>query len=180
MAAFTFKGSMFHNQRLFLERSLAAEASKTYQSAEDHSDWEKCGFTFRSNCHYDKIFAVWQHIDGAPVILGRIRVRDFDLDSREGLGVCVESNLHHDDGEDMEWVTNKPLRLFDTPIFAHVPFMAEVSFTPENSKPDTWIVRVPVVFKTESNPRDPKEGHIYVTAISEFRATYPQYKDLKL
>lgn len=169
---------MLPDQRQYLERSLAFDASKAFQSHADHTEWANSGYTFRVLCHYDKIFAVWRHTASGPVILGGIRVRNPELTTGDGLGLCLESEIGGT--QSSLWIGHSPRRLFGLPVFAHIPFMAEVSYIPEASRPDVHIVRVPVVFKTPSNPKTLVEQDIYVTQIGEFRAMFQQFENLKL
>lgn len=170
---------MLLDQKLFLERSLAAQNSQKHQTAEDHTAWNKSGFTFRSLCHYNKIYVVWKQCLDGPQVLGRFRVINLELSTQEGLGVCIESDV----GEGIDgtqWVNHNPTRLFGLPVFAHIPYLCEVSYTPEGRNPDHFITRIPIVIKTTNNPSTPKVGNIYVTQIGEFRATYPELAELKL
>lgn len=167
------------DQRLYLERSLAAEQSKRHQSAADHSEWEGMGFTARLLCHYDKILVVWKQGANGPQILGRLRIVNADASTFEGIGVCVEVSVG--DGPDsMQWITHTPARLFGLPIFMHVPFINEITYTPEGRKPEKMVLRFPLVVKTAGNPNSPKLGNTYVTQIGEFRTLYPEFADLKL
>ena len=170
---------MQNDQRLFIERNLAAQLSKEHQPASCHTEWTNAGFTFRVLTHYNKIFVVWRQGSNGPQALGKFRVVEFELDSRNGIGVCIESDLGSaPDG--MQWVSHDPSRLFDLPVFAHVPFISEVTYIPESHDPDNFVVRVPLVFKTASNPAAAKPNDIYVTQIGEFRGRYPEFADLKL
>lgn len=170
---------MHMTQRLYLERSLATDCSLASQSEQDHLDWTNSGFTFRVLCHYDKLFVIWKHADSGPEVLGRIRVINLDACTRDGLGVCLDTNItSKDDGA--HWVSHNPSRLFGLPVFAHVPFISEVSYTPEGRTPEKFVTRFPLVFKTCSNPNDPVIGDTYVTQLGEFRNTYPEFEDLKL
>lgn len=167
------------DQRLYIERSLAAQLSKQIQPPKDHDEWTNSGFTFRVLVHYDKIFVVWKQGSNGPQILGKFRVSNFDLGTYDGIGVYIES----DAGEAIDggiWVGHTPTRLFGLPVFAHVPFISEVTFTPNGHTPEKFVVRLPVVFKTQSNPAEPKPGDIYVTQIGEFRGSYPEFAGLKL
>ncbi len=170
---------MQNDQRLYIERSLAAQLSKQIQSPKDHDEWTNSGFTFRVLVHYDKILVVWKQGLKGPQVLGKLRITEFELDSRNGLGVCIESDLgSKPDG--MQWVSHDPSRLFDLPVFAHVPFISEVTYIPESQDTSNFVVRVPLVFKTASNPSAAKLNDIYVTQIGEFRGRYPEFADLKL
>ena len=167
------------DQRLYIERTLAAQLSKQEQASKDHDEWLNSGYTFRVLVHYDKIFVIWKQGPNGPQILGKLRVYNFDLDTVEGLGVCVESDVGHSvDG--CNWIGHTPRRLFGLPVFAHVPFISELTYTPDGRDPEKFVTRLPLVFKTQSNPSDPKIGDIYVTQIGEFRGTYPEFADLKL
>ena len=167
------------DQRLYIERSLAAEISKRDQSKTDHSEWEASGFTFRVLAHYDKIFVVWRHTLRGPQILGKLRVINFDACISSGLGAAIETDTT-DSGEGVQWVGHSPARLFDLPVFAHVPFISEVTYAPEARNPEKYVIKFPLVFKTASNPNSPIAGDIYVTQIGEFRGQYPEFADLKL
>ena len=170
---------MQNDQRLYIERSLAAQLSKENQPPSCHTEWVNAGFTFRILTHYDKILVVWRQGPKGPQVLGKLRITEFELDSRNGLGVCIESDLgSKPDG--MQWVSHDPSRLFDLPVFAHVPFISEVTYIPESQDAGNFVVRVPLVFKTASNPSAPKLNDIYVTQIGEFRGRYPEFEDLKL
>ena len=167
------------DQRLYIERSLAAETSKRNQSAADHAEWTAAGFTFRVLAHYDKIFVVWKQGPKGPQILGKLRLTNIDASTFDGLGVCIETDITNtDDG--VQWVSHSPARLFGLPIFVHVPFISEITFTPESRNPEKYVLRFPLVFKTASNPNSPIAGDIYVTQIGEFRGSYPEFADLKL
>ena len=171
---------MITDQRLHLERSLAAENSKKHQNLTDHEDWINSGFTFRTLCHYDKIFVVWKQGINGPQILGKLRIINVGLDTYDGFEVCIESDIESFAIDGTQWIGHNPTRLFGLPVFAHIPYICEVTFTPDGRCPDKSILRFPVVFKTEGNPAMPKVGKIYVTQIGEFRGLHPEFADLKL
>lgn len=166
-------------QRSYIERSLAIERSKRYQKPADHAEWTACGFTTRVLCRYNKFFVVWQQVNNAPKILGRFRVLNMELDIYQGLGLCIETTTRFK-SEDMYWVSHTPSRLFDLPVFAHVPYLVDLSYLPLPEAPENPILRIPLVIKTASNPGYPVEGHIYVSQVGEFRATYPEFADLRV
>lgn len=170
---------MDHHQRLYVERSFSAERSKRYQTPADHDEWTAAGFTARILCHYNKIFVVWKQVDGGPKILGRFRVIGMDLDVSEGLGLSIETTVRSK-AEDIQWVSHTPARLFDLPVFAHIPYLVDLSYLPRAESAGTPVLRVPLVIRTAGNPDYPVEGGVYVSQIGEFRATYPEFSDLRV
>lgn len=170
---------MNSDQRSYLERSLAAECSQRHQTPAEHAAWLGMGYTARILCHYDKVFAVWAQTDKGPNILGKFRVSAVDCCTRDGFGVSIQSDVRKNP-EDFVWVSHNPARLFGLPVFAHVPFTPELTYTPDSRHPEKFTLRFPVVFKTASNPHMPVNGDIYVTQIGEFRNLYPEFADLKL
>ena len=168
-----------HLERQCLERSLASESSRKSQTTEDHEGWLSSGFTFRVQCHYNKLFCVWKHTEHGPEVLGRFRVVNADLDTYTGLGICIETDLANDvDG--MIWIDHKPKRLFGLDIFGHIPYFSEITYTPEPNRAENFVLRIPVVFKSKSNPNNPVVGDVYLTQVGEFRHTYPKFADMKL
>ena len=170
---------MHLDQRRYLERSLATENSKRSQTPADHEEWSAAGYVCRVLCHYDKIFAVWRETDTGPEIMGRIRVIDIEATTRYGLAVCLESSVRGL-GEDLLWVGHEPDRIFGLPVFCHVPYISDVTFTPESRVPEHYVTRFPLVIKMRSSPFNPVNGDVYVTQIGEFRSRYPKFADLKL
>ena len=168
------------DQRLYLERSLALEASQRNQTPSEHTAWLDSGFTFRVMCHYNKIFCVWEHTKDDPKILGKFRICNADMDTYEGIGICIETDVKGSK-EGLAWVSHKPARLFDLPVFAHTPFISEILYTPAHSTPNNQTgISLPCVFKTQSNPKNPVVGDIYVTQIGVFRTMFPKFADIKL
>ena len=111
--------------------------------------------------------------------MGTLRIINFDACTSSGLGAAFETDIT-DNGEGVQWVGHSPARLFDLPVFVHVPFISEVTYAPESRNPEKYVVRFPLVFKTASNPNAPIAGDIYVTQVGEFRGQYPEFADLKL
>lgn len=173
------KRTMITDQRQYLERELALEASQRNQTPSEHAAWLGAGFTFRVACHYNKIFCVWQHTGGEPKILGKFRICNADMDTYEGLGLCIETDIRGSK-EDLMWVTHKPARLFGLQVFAHIPFICEVLYTPPQSDARKTGVTIPCVFKTRSNPKNPVVGDTYVTQIGVFRTLFPEFANIKL
>lgn len=170
---------MHADQRNYLEKSLAMEASRKYQSFEDHDDWMACGHTFRVLCHFGKIFAVWRQTEDGPEVMGKFRIANIGIDTKEGVGVSIATDVRGED-EDYLWISHTPTRLFNLPIFAHVPYLCDISYTPGTHSQVGMVLRFPLVFKLASTPKSPVVGDIYVSQIGEFRATYPEFADLRL
>jgi hypothetical protein len=170
---------MDHHQRLFVERSLSAERSKRCQPPADHDEWTAAGFTARILCHYNKIFVVWKRTESGPKILGRLRIVGMDLDVTEGLGLSIETTVRSK-AEDIQWIGHTPTRLFDLPVFAHIPYLVDLSYLPRGDFADAPVLRVPIVIRTAGNPDYPVDGGVYVSQIAEFRATYPEFSDLRV
>lgn len=167
------------DQRQYLERNLAAEASERAQAPADHAEWVSAGYTCRIPCNYDKILVVWCETDDGPRVTGRLRFINLEADTRTGLGVCIESIKSGGKPEHL-WVTHSPVRLFGLPMFGHVPFIADVTYTPENRNPEKFTIRFPFVLKTKSNPYHPVVGDTYVSQLGEFRKRFAQFADLVL
>lgn len=157
------------------ERIWAAQAADRSLSPQDAELWHSCRYVFRSHCHFNKIFVIWHAFDDAPNVLDTLTVCNLEADSYDGFGLRVENSK----GESL-WITHEPTRLWSYNLFAHVPFLGEFTFLPktETSNPS---LKVPIVVKSLNSPCYPLvEGCVYMTQLSEFRATYPQFKNVKL
>lgn len=162
-----------------IDVELSTKSSEENQPPHEHQQWLKCGFTFRVQCHFNKIFAVWRQSEDGPIILGKFTVIDVSSDSENGFCISLETDILGVE-QTVQVVSHSPCKLFGLPIFAHIPHISEVTFTPHHRVAHN-ILRVPIVFKTSSNPyKNLKDGDIYVTQVGEFRNTNLQYADLKL
>lgn len=163
--------------RRYLERSLALKAAAQHLTPRDYADWRLYGFTHRSLCHYNKVFAVWRQTPEGPVVIDSITVTEISVDSIDGFAVRIRNAA----GEH-QWLCHKPDRLFHLPVFAHIPFMPDITFLPRQEKGDieSMQLKFPIVYKTAGNPDRLVNGLVYLTQVGEFRSTYPQFADLRL
>lgn len=168
--------NMTTSQRLALERSLAHESSKAYQSQEDHLAWTSAGHTFRTLCHINKIFVIWKHTLDGPEPLGSIRIVGVNLETKTGMSVCIAVTLAGK--ESRQWITHNPSRIQNLPIFAHIPYMCDLTYTPEPNYHNNMVLRFPIVFKLEASPKFPVNGGIYLSHLGEFRSNNQEFSDL--
>lgn len=161
--------------RIYLEKSLAVKVAEADLSPEECAIWKSYGFTFRSHCHYNKVYAVWEHTAHGPVIVDSLTVTGVYCDTSAGFS----GSLRNSEGQ-THWVKHSPERVLDLPVFAHVPFMPEITYLPKPTQDAPMQLKFPLVFKTQGNPNYLTEGFVYVTQIGEFRANYPQFGELRL
>lgn len=164
-----------YESRKYLERSLALKAAETSLSQKDFNDWRLLGFTYRALCHKNKVFCAWEHSSKGPVVVDSLTVDEIEVDTATGFGVRIRNAA-----KEYQWLEHAPHRVFDLPVFAHVPFMPDVSYLPRKDAETHLLLKFPIVYKTQGNPDRPVEGLLYLTQIGEFRATYPQFADLRL
>ena len=141
----------------------------------DAASLSKCLFTFRTLCHLNKIFVIWDYANGKPVVRGALEVLNMIADARNGAQCHVETYLDGVLGSAQLSHYIKPL--FGGRIFCHIP--THFNFHCE-SLDDKKVVRYPVVFQTEGTPHKKTEGKLRVTQLGEFRAMFPEFKDLKV
>jgi len=161
--------------RRSLEKTLAFRLAESTLSASEFSEWNLYKFTHRALCHHRKVFCVWEHSSNGPIVLDSITVTGIHVDTNNGFSVSVKNGSGQ-----RQWVTHKPARIFDLPVFAHIPFIPDVTFLPRTLDEEQMTLKFPLVYKTEGNPDRLVEGLLYVTQVGEFRATFAQFADLRL
>lgn len=161
--------------RRSLEKTLAFRLAESSLTTSEFLEWQACRFVHRALCHHKKVFCVWEQGSDGPIILDSLMVTDIHVSTHNGFSVSVKNH----EGQ-RQWVTHKPVRLFDLPVFAHVPFMPDITFLPRVMEEEPMTLKFPLVYKTEGHPEYPVAGLLYLTQIGEFRATYPKFADLRL
>jgi len=165
------------SERTAFEKQLAYEfASRLPPQA--HQDWAACRHTSRAIVQFDSIFVLWQQFMSEPMIVGSLRVIDVSASFKEGLKLHIEYQDSTIKGR--AWVGHAPTDVLGNGrFFAHVPFKPEVTYhTRTDNAP--YSLRLPVVFRTQGNPNDLVEGELQVSQVGAFRATYPQFKEIRL
>jgi len=162
------------DSRPALEKSFAVKFAKSNLSEENFAVWISMHYTARFHCHYGKVFVVWKHTTLGPSILDMLTVVAVHCDTYDGFSISFTNTA----GES-QWVEHKASKLFGLQVFAHIPFMPEISFLPKPNDDKHHQLKFPVVIKSEGNPRFLVEGDTYITQFGEFRDTYPQYGGLR-
>ena len=155
-----------------LEKILAASAADSGLDADDAADWHEAGYTFRTHCNLNKIFVLWTPFVDSPFIHTQVTVRDVHLSVRNGMSVRVADK----EGQ-TQWITHTPSKLLNRDVFCHVPYLLDVQYIPNKFRSEEMILRFPLVFKTASKPSLFIEGDTYITPVSEFRLTFPEFKN---
>lgn len=158
-----------------MEKVLAADAADKFLSPQDSQAWHDCGYTFRCYNHFNKILVIWRCFAGEPEVMDTVTVSSVECDTYDGLGVKVLNN-----SKESLWLAHYPKKLWDYPVYAHVPFISQLQYVP-GTKGCNPTLRFPLVFKSEHNPRNHLiDGVVYITQLSEFKSSYPKYKDIRL
>ena len=163
------------DSRIFIEKSLASNLAEASLSPEEFELWKNYGFTFRNLVHFNKVFAVWEHTSNGPVVVDSLTVTGVYVDTFSGFSGSVRNS----EGK-THWIKHTPSRILDLPVFAHVPFIPEITYLPKPTHEAPLQLKFPLVFKTEKNPNYLEDGATFVTQVGEFRATYPQFAELRL
>lgn len=157
---------------------MASDAAQRSLDLQQLTAWQDAGFTFRTLCHYNKTFVVWRHFMGEPLVVDSLTVKAVSCDTRSGLAVRI-----HNQEDEPTWITHHPSQLFGYPVFAHIPYLLDISYLPiDVSKSATAgnVLRFPVVFRTQHNPKSNLVEEVYyLSQVGEFRNTYPEFKDRK-
>ena len=127
---------------------------------------------------YDSIFVLWQSFLSEPMIVGSIRVVDIRASFRNGLELHLEFNDSTTSGS--LWVGHAPTDVLGSGrIFAHIPYKPDVTYL-ERVEGGPYVMRLPLVFRTQGNPGDTQEGELQLSQVGAFRAEYPQFKEIRL
>ena len=164
-------------ERAALEKRLAYEFASRLP-AQTHMNWAACRHTTRHIVYYDSIFVLWQAFMAEPMIVGSLRIIDIRASFIHGIELHIEFNDSKSKGS--IWVGHAPTDVLgDGRVFAHVPYKPDISFL-ERVESGPYVLRVPVVFRTQGNPNDMQEGELQVSQVGSFRAAFPQFKEIRL
>lgn len=164
-------------ERAALEKRLAYEFASRLPPQE-HQNWAACRHTTRHMVQYDSIFVLWQSFLSEPMIVGSIRVVDIRASFRNGLELHLEFNDSTTSGS--LWVGHAPTDVLGSGrIFAHIPYKPDVTYL-ERVEGGPYVMRLPLVFRTQGNPGDTQEGELQLSQVGAFRAEYPQFKEIRL
>lgn len=164
-------------ERAALEKRLAYEFASLLPP-QTYQNWMACRHTTRHVVYYDSIFVLWQAFLGSPMIVGAMRVTDIRASFQDGIELLLEVK---DQTSSFEvWVGHAPKDVLGTGrVFAHVPYKPDVTFL-ERVEAGPYVLRVPIVFRTQGNPNDMQESELQVSPVGGFRAAFPQFKEIRL
>ena len=165
------------SERTALEKRLAYEFASRLPTQE-HQNWAACRHTTRHMVQYDSIFVLWQQFMSEPMIVGSLRVTDVSASFKEGLKLHVEYQDSVTKGK--VWVGHSPTDVLGSGrVFAHIPYKPDVTYL-ERVEGGPYVMRLPLVFRTQGNPGDTQEGELQLSQVGAFRAEYPQFKEIRL
>lgn len=159
-----------------LEKTLAIECASLTLRPQEYAKWLDYRYVSRVLVSKGKIFAVWRWNtkDRKPVIVTSLTVKAVSCCTKYGLEVTLETSKR-----ETITVGHNPKRLADLEIFSHVPFLPDVTYTPQESGSQNYVLRLPLIFRMAGNPERPADGYMYATPVGEFRANYPEFADCR-
>jgi hypothetical protein len=172
---------MSMEERAAFERNMAYQMASTLPP-EVHKLWASCRHTTRNHVQTHTIFVLWQSFLDEPSIVGSIHVSDAAIDFSSGLGVKLK--ITYMGSTRQVWVAHCPADILgDGRVFSHIPFKADLSYVPRKgyaARENDFVLKVPIVFRTQGNPTDLRDGELQVTPIGAFRQAYPQFTEIRL
>ena len=157
-----------------LDKTLATEAA--YETLDDVEleGWKACRYTFRTAANYAKIFVVYTLDRGSAKVLCIVRTLEIDICHLSGMSMQVSVEVPGFAPVEYS-VGHDPVPIFEEKIFCHIPYVISAFYTP-HLVTGKFVLRVPVVFKTEAKPWDTAPG-VRLVSLSDFKSTFPEYKN---
>lgn len=158
------------------DKRLTLEAATNNLSDSLFRAWEACRFTYRTYTYINKVFVIWEVIDAEPVVIGSVRILEPSISRYSGFSLKCLVTVGLSQREAI--ITHTPTAVYLDKVFISIPFNVTAKFVPKNDM-GVHNLFIPAVIKHAAKPWDPVYG-VRLTQQSEFKATYPQFKELML
>lgn len=155
---------------------LAYKSATESLTEQQFKEWRSCYANFRTYAHFNRIFVLWDLVDKVSVVLGAVRVLEPSISRDAGINfkLSVETKEYLNEIT----VSHSPTPIYEGKVFAFIPSEIAGYFSP-NDRTGRNTLKVSMHFNTQARPWDEAPG-VRMPPLGEFRAKFPEYKNLVL
>lgn len=165
---------MEKKERILLEESLAAELAHIHLPKEQFLEWQAASHTFVASCQFNKFFVIWKRDGDKAEVLDHLKITDVQCGTDSGFSMLIQRN-----NGDAKWVTHRPCKLWEYPIYMHMPHIMTTSFL-HKAGSQYKVFQFPVVLKVGPALYNTESEGPFITDLSKFRATHAEHRQLVL